>query len=118
MIGCINFIRSEVAAGRDPRPALRNLGRGSPVPWADEQYLQPVLAEDPLLFYDWQDEAPPPGSAGAAGCALVPRQVGRQAAQGAVQAVLVKEDCVRGMGPRSALTCAWQQVGCQRPYQT
>lgn len=79
MIGCINFIRSEVAAGRDPRPALRHLRRASPVPWADERYLQPVLADDPLLCHDWQDEAQPSGSAVAAGCALVPRQVGRQA---------------------------------------
>ena len=78
MIGCINFIRLEVAAGRDPRPALTSVRQGSPVPWADERYLQPVLPDDPLLCHDWQDEAQPSGSADAAGCALVGR--GRQEA--------------------------------------
>ncbi|KAK9835065.1 hypothetical protein WJX81_008355 [Elliptochloris bilobata] len=67
MIACINFTRTEVAAGRDPRPALASTTQG--FPWAGDRYLQPVLPDDPLLCHDWQDEAGPSGSADAAGAA-------------------------------------------------
>ncbi len=72
VIACINFIRAEVAAGQDPRPAVARAGRGAPAPWSGERFLQPALPNDPLLAYDWEDEAGPdagpPGSACAAGC--------------------------------------------------
>ena len=73
VIACINFIRAEVAAGRDPRPAVARAGRDAPVPWSGERYLKPVLPNDPLLAYDWEDEAGPAagpsGGTPAAGCA-------------------------------------------------
>ncbi|KAK9823570.1 hypothetical protein WJX72_003898 [[Myrmecia] bisecta] len=66
-IRCINFIRSEVAAGRDPLPALAEAagapGQGAR-PWDDDKYLQPVLAEDALLFHDFGDEDTAPGGPG------------------------------------------------------
>ena len=54
VIRCINFIRSEVAAGRDPRQQLTTAA--DPPPWASDQYLQPVLPDDALLMYDFTDE--------------------------------------------------------------
>lgn len=64
-IRVINFIRAEVAAGRDPRPALSTAAAGSSsagteagaaAPWSSDTFLQPVLADDPLLTYDFDDE--------------------------------------------------------------
>lgn len=66
-IRVINFIRTEVAAGRDPRPALSaaaaagsssaaNEAAAAAAPWSGDTYLQPVLADDPLLTYDFDDE--------------------------------------------------------------
>lgn len=72
MIGCINFVRAEVAAGRDPRPAVMAAELGPKAPWAGDRYLQPVMAEDPLLFHDWQDEAQPSATAETPGCAPLP----------------------------------------------
>lgn len=56
VIRCINFIRSEVAAGRDPR--LQLASPAEPPPWAADQYLQPVLPDDALLMHDFGDEHP------------------------------------------------------------
>lgn len=65
----INYIRREVGAGKDPRPSLRvaelaaqaaSQGPRSPaeaLPWADDAFLTPVLAEDPLLCYDYEGDA-------------------------------------------------------------
>lgn len=65
-IRVINFIRAEVAAGRDPRPALSAAAAAgsssagteaaAAAPWSGDTYLQPVLADDPLLTYDFDDE--------------------------------------------------------------
>jgi len=63
----INWVRTEVGAGRDPRPAVRAAaaaaaggggGRAasSAVPWADARFLVPHLADDALLCYDYDEE--------------------------------------------------------------
>ena len=55
-IRCINFIRTEVAEGRSPLQALlkgkTNIGQ----PWENDRYMRPVIAEDPLLFYDFDED--------------------------------------------------------------
>jgi hypothetical protein len=63
-IRVINFIRREVAAGSDPLPALRAAAaaavagsRGAPWPWTSDEYLPPVIGDDPLLGYDYDDDA-------------------------------------------------------------
>ncbi len=63
-IRCINFIRSEGAAGRDPRPTLAEAAAApsqTGQPWDDDRYLQPVLPEDALLFHDFDDDDDTPG---------------------------------------------------------
>ncbi len=50
----INFIRAQVASGRDPRPELQ---AGSSKPWQDEKYLQTVMEEDALLMYDFEGDS-------------------------------------------------------------
>lgn len=45
----INYIRSEVASGRDPKSTLQT----SDTPWNDEKFLTPVLPDDGLLLHDW-----------------------------------------------------------------
>lgn len=61
-IRCVNYIRSEVSAQRDPRPSLaaaaQSAAAGSPQPWDGDQYMKPVLADDPLLFYEYDDVQP------------------------------------------------------------
>jgi len=60
----VNFIRSEVAAGRDPKPALaeaaaageKKEGKAAAAPWDDDAFLVPVNPEDPLLFYEYEEE--------------------------------------------------------------
>lgn len=58
VIQLVNYIRSQVAAGADPLPALAastsdSAATGSrPRPWQDERYLRPVLPDDALLFFD------------------------------------------------------------------
>ncbi|GBF96074.1 arginine N-methyltransferase-like [Raphidocelis subcapitata] len=74
-IRLINFIRSRVAAGADPLPALTaaaaaaaaNGAAGAAQPWASDDYLTPVLPDDPLLGYDFDEEAGDEGWAGGAG---------------------------------------------------
>ena len=68
VIRAVNFARREVAAGRDPLPALRAAAAAGPGgaaawPWAGDEFLAPALPDDPLLGYDY-DEA-----AADAGCA-------------------------------------------------
>ncbi|CAG9465853.1 unnamed protein product [Pedinophyceae sp. YPF-701] len=73
VIRLVNYIRSEVAAGRDPRPALAAVPAGAAVcaaPWGEDEYLIPVLPEDPLLFADLGqvlDERIPDGAHEVAG---------------------------------------------------
>lgn len=61
-IRCVNYIRSEVLAQRDPRPALAAAAAGgaagSAKPWDGDQYMRPVLADDPLLFHEYDDVQP------------------------------------------------------------
>jgi type I protein arginine methyltransferase len=55
----INYIRTEVAAGRDPLPTLTsNTAHLSAAPWSDDAFLCPVLANDELLLHDWAAEQP------------------------------------------------------------
>mmetsp|Transcript_10611 Transcript_10611/g.26766 ORF Transcript_10611/g.26766 Transcript_10611/m.26766 type:complete len:561 (+) Transcript_10611:325-2007(+) len=55
-IKCVNFVRATVAAGEDPLPALRKTE--GPLPFADDRWLQPVLEDDGLMFYDFEGAAP------------------------------------------------------------
>lgn len=58
-IRCINYIRSEVVAQRDPLPALAvaaQSGGAGPQPWEQDQYMKPALDDDALLFHDFEDE--------------------------------------------------------------
>lgn len=63
-IRLVNFIRSTIAAGSDPRPQLSTYahavqhGNSAQPPWADDMYLKPVLDNDTLLFYDYSTAAP------------------------------------------------------------
>ena len=77
IIRCVNYIRSEAAAGRDPRQALRAAASGGGAcPWADDRYLRPVLEDDALLCFDYDDDPQAmyvpdqPWRAKAAGCLL------------------------------------------------
>ncbi|KAG7670172.1 hypothetical protein Ndes2526A_g06504 [Nannochloris sp. 'desiccata'] len=54
----INYIRTEVAAGRDPRPLLTLVSSNTSAPWSDDAFLCPVLANDELLLHDWAAEQP------------------------------------------------------------
>ncbi|KXZ55523.1 hypothetical protein GPECTOR_2g1072 [Gonium pectorale] len=62
IIRVINYIRSEVAAGRDPLPALASTsgragGGGGAAAWSDDRYLVPAMEDDALLFYDFEEVA-------------------------------------------------------------
>lgn len=56
IIRCVNFIRSEVAAGRDPRSALHSISEQAPTWLSDDSYLRPVMQDDALLFYDYDTD--------------------------------------------------------------
>lgn len=59
MIKLINYIRSEVASGRDPRDEIKlstNHNKEIKVPWDSEHYLTPVMEDDLYVFFDWNDE--------------------------------------------------------------
>lgn len=51
----VNFIRSMVAAGKDPRPSLAQPPTATAA-WKDDAYLRPVVEDDALLFYDYADQ--------------------------------------------------------------
>ncbi len=57
IIRCVNYIRSAVAAGQDPRDALKAAAAdgGMQRPWADDRFLRPVLEDDALLYFDYDD---------------------------------------------------------------
>ncbi len=66
-IQCVNFIRNEVAAGRDALPQLA-AAAAAPTrsaehsrPWREERYLIPFMQDDALLLYSYDE---------AEGCAL------------------------------------------------
>lgn len=54
LIKIVNYIRTEVAASRDPRPRLQS--REIPAPWDSDEFLQPVLPNDALLMHDFDDQ--------------------------------------------------------------
>lgn len=55
----INYIRTEIAAGRDPRPSLTSFSpNNTSAPWSDDAFLCPVIANDELLLHDWAAEQP------------------------------------------------------------
>ena len=55
-IRCINYIRTEVAAGRLSVEALNGQISGER-PWQQDQYMHPALPDDPMLFHEFDDEA-------------------------------------------------------------
>ena len=50
---CINWIRSEVKAGRTPAPAA--IGDAVSAWRGNDDFLVPVMDDDALLFYDYED---------------------------------------------------------------
>lgn len=54
-VRCINYIRAEVAAGRFTVSALSDRTT-SGRPWQKDEYMHPTLPQDPLLFYDFDDD--------------------------------------------------------------
>jgi hypothetical protein len=51
---CINWIRKEVKNGINPLPALAQPSNTSP--WlGNDEYLTPLIAEDPMLLYDYEE---------------------------------------------------------------
>lgn len=93
----INYIRTEVAAGRDPRPTLTSTTNASS-PWDDDSYLTPALPDDGLLLHDWdlswdeQEEAakaPLPSEDDAA--RLVAENQALRAALDALQSLALQE---------------------------
>ena len=53
VIKCINFIRSCVSQGQDPRSELAGAVCAPEKPWRDDKYLIPVLPDDALLFHEF-----------------------------------------------------------------
>lgn len=54
----INYIRSRVKSGQDPKPDLEaqlQASASSPAPWTGDHFLVPVLEEDGLLCYDYDE---------------------------------------------------------------
>ena len=56
IIRCINYIRAEVAEGRSPLHYLLHERKLSDRPWEKDQYMHPVLPEDPMLFHDFDQD--------------------------------------------------------------
>lgn len=54
VIKCVNYIRKEVQAGRHPLPLPSSIERGAP--WDSQEYLTPVIEDDPLLFALLEDD--------------------------------------------------------------
>lgn len=54
VIKLVNFVRSEVKSGKDPKLALAPTATERP--WDDDQYLMPVFMDDPLMFFEFEDE--------------------------------------------------------------
>ena len=55
-IMCINFIRAQHEKGTDVRSELATALAGRRRPWKADQYMQPVIENDPLLTHDWDEE--------------------------------------------------------------
>eukprot|EP00887_Chlorella_sp_A99_P001499 scaffold8.g1499.t1 len=131
-IRCINYIRGEVATGRDPRPALQAAAAsagssGVAPPWHGDGFLQPVLPDDELLFHDWEEEAleaGPSGAPGAGGAGSIAapglqQEVARlreenaalRAALEAMQSLVLQDEAVRELVADAALGAAADDAG-------
>ena len=53
---CINYIRAQQEKGTDVRSDLATAVAENGRPWKADQYMQPVLDNDPLLTHDWDEE--------------------------------------------------------------
>ena len=53
VIKCINFIRTCVSQGKDPRSELAGAVSTPVKPWKDDSYLIPVLPDDAMLFHEF-----------------------------------------------------------------
>ena len=101
-IRLINYIRAAVAGGGDPRAALQAAAAApaESAPWAaDEAYLRPVLADDELMFHDWEGEGEEAGgAAGAAAGAAAGGEAGGAGAGGPeLQRLAAENEQLRGM---------------------
>ncbi|KAF6259626.1 S-adenosyl-L-methionine-dependent methyltransferase [Scenedesmus sp. NREL 46B-D3] len=100
-IRVINFIRREVAAGRDPLPALVASGQQqeeSGKPWAGDEYLNPTLPDDPLITYDYEEQQQLELELGQLG-------ITRCGGRGSCQQLLVRaaaDDAAAAPGPSSS----------------
>ena len=76
VIKCVNFIRTSVKQGRDPRSELAGAVSTPEKPWQDDKYLIPVLPDDAMLFHEFAApmECYPPSSSRCAHC---PQDVNR-----------------------------------------
>ena len=64
VIKCINFIRTCVSQGKDPRSELAGAVSTPEKPWRDDKYLIPVLPDDAMLFHEFGSSVDsPPASA-------------------------------------------------------
>ncbi len=94
-IQVINYIRSEVAAGRDPRPTLKTITAQhtatATAPWCTEKYLIPAKEDDALLFYEY-DEWTNAAAAAAAGAGSSGAGAGDAAAGGVALAAAQRDN--------------------------
>ena len=68
VIKCINFIRTCVSQGNDPRSELAGALSTPEKPWKDDKYLIPVLPDDAMLFHEFGSSMGlPPASASRSG---------------------------------------------------
>lgn len=51
----MNYIRSERLQGRDPRLVLQGSPLPDPWPWKNDSYLVPIIENDAMILYDWED---------------------------------------------------------------
>jgi hypothetical protein len=100
-IKCINFIRSEVQHGRSPLQLLQQLGREGPFPWADDRFMLPVLPDDPLAMYEF-DEEPRAGSRCGPPSACAPAPAHRAAAAPGALHLAAERPCGGDRAPLQA----------------
>lgn len=55
-IRCINFIRAETAAGRNPVKQLDTSLRTGKHCWNSDDYMRPTMPDDALLFFDFDQD--------------------------------------------------------------
>ncbi|KAG1666582.1 hypothetical protein FOA52_000549 [Chlamydomonas sp. UWO 241] len=114
---CINYVREEVAAGRDPLPALK---AGDTSAWrGDDALLKPVLSDDALLFYDyeevvvaWQQSA---AAAGPSGAASSDAAAAQQSAQ-ELRRLHDENDALRDALSMMAAACMPDELRAEKAY--